>query len=274
MIQDCEKGTCIEENKRKECPYWAELFTCTFVILLDILVCKYYIDTQQVEWIFPIFSYGFAVLCICWWLFLSISRCIQSGIGGFYDIYWYCNIALLLTAVGIVLGSPTLIGQSMCLLLLPHITFWIDIFSYPCFKVCPINAFPYMFDKATPFLEKFTSIHHFWYFPGLIVVLWKQPLLSLWSYGISIILFGILNFLSYFMTPKEYIYEDGTTRYLNICVAHEYPEFARKIPPFKYTIGKSFWFMFFITVTCYIIPANLIAYLIIIGLQKCVNSFF
>ena len=63
MIQDCEKGTCIEENKRKECPYWAELFPCTFVILLDILVCKYYIDTQQVEWKFPIFSYGFAVLC-------------------------------------------------------------------------------------------------------------------------------------------------------------------------------------------------------------------
>lgn len=272
-MQDVENQSVTIEKQQKKCPYWAELVPCVFLILLDIYVCKYKIDIKFTEWRFPIFCYVFAGLCFGWWLLLIISRIVQSGVGGFYDMYWYCNVGLLITAIGVAFGIPSLIGQSMCLLLLPHMTFWIDVTSYPCFKVCPFNAYPYMFDKETPFMEKFTSYHHFWYFPGLILVLWKQPLLSLWSYGLSILLFAFLNIMALYMTPKVYVYKDGSTRYLNVCQAHEYPEFVKKIPPFKYTVGKNPLYMFFVTTTCYITPGNLISYFIIIGFQYLVKRY-
>ena len=256
------------------CPFWLESIPLIILVICDILVCRYWIDKTDTVWAFPIFSYCYGGLCFGWWLLITIYRTVCFGIGGFYDLYWFCNIALVLTAVGAVFQLPTLIGQSMCLLFFPHATFWIDFLLYPCAKRPILNTFPFMFDDSTTSFEKFTSYHHFWFFPGLIVVLWKQPVLSIWSYILSIILFVLLNIMGHYMTPVTWYYPDGTERYLNVCLGHEYPEFAKSIPPFKWTINRPFIFHCLTITIVYILPVNLVTYFIIIGLQKLVLISF
>ena len=274
-MSDLEKNleTTVKKNDIP-CPFWLETIPVVILTIADILVCKYWIDDPNTQWKYPTISYCYAALCFGWWLMLTLYRSICFGIGGYYDLYWFCNIALVLTTVGVVWRVPSLIGQSMCLLFVPHAAFWIDFLTYPCFKRPALNAYPFMFDDTTTPFEKVTSYHHFWFFPGLIVVLWKQPLLSIWSYVLSVLLFVILNIVSHYMTPVTWYYPDGSERYLNVCMSHDNPGFADSIPPFSWTVGKPFFYHCFTLTMAYVVPVNLISYFIIIGFQKLVLVLF
>ena len=268
IVEDVEQQKVRKEPVKKGCPYWMGLIPCTLLLVADVLACYFFVDRQKAEWYFPIFAYVYGGLCLGWWLFLTVYRIVTYGSCGFYDIYWFCNMGLLLTGIGCFLRLPTLLGQSMCLLFFPHSTFWLDCGLYPCFHKGITNTYSYMFDKAIPIFEKITSLHHVWYFPGILLVIWKQPLLSIWSYVFSILLFIALITKGYYLTPLEAPTKEGTMRYLNVCLAHEYPTFVRNIPPFKWTIGKPFFFHCLCITVSYIIPVNFITYLIIIGIQK------
>ena len=155
---------------------------------------------------------------------------------------------------------------------MPHATFWIDFLFYPCCKRCILGAYPYMFDKATPVSEKITSYHHFWYFPGLCILLIGCPPFSIASFVLSVVLFSIMIVLARWMTPLDYTNSDGSKRYLNICLAYEYPEFGRTLFPFKYAIGKGFTIYVLTLIFAYIVPVNFISYLLVYWLQWGVNA--
>ena len=272
MNNDVEQGVIEKKEEPKVCPWWAESMPITILLIIDVLVCKYYIDPQTITWRYPIYSYIFGSLCLVWFVYMITDRTIYGGIGGFYDAYWFCNIGLVLTALGVFFALPTLIGQSMCLLLMPHISFWIDFVCYPCLKRCVVGAFPFMFDESTAFHEKVTSYHHFWFFPGIVFLLLGQAPISLASFYLSALLFLLLIVLSRYMTPLEYVNPDGSRRYLNVCCAHEYPEFATHIQPFKWSIGKPFVVYVSVIFFFYVVPVNFISFILIVLIQKGINS--
>ena len=268
IVEDIEQQDKETKELQKRYPYWAGLIPCTILLVADVFVCSALIDRQWAVWSFPTFTYCYGGVCLGWWLFLTVYRIVANGTSGFYDIYWFCNMALLLTGIGCFLRCPTLIGQSMCLLFFPHATFWIDCGFYPCFHRGLLNTYSYMFEKDCPVFEKITSLHHIWYFPGLLFVIWKQPLLSIWSYVLSILLFVLLIVNGYYLTPLQIKNKKGVMRYLNVCLAHEYPTFVRNVPPFKWTIRKPFFFHCLCITVTYVIPINFLTYAIILGIQK------
>lgn len=268
MSDDIEKANSTQRTESKFHVWWAELFPLTIVLIADVLVCMYFVDTKRATWKYPTYSYVYGTCCILWYIFLVACRTYYAGVAGFYDAYWFCNIGMLLTGLGAFLSLPTLVGQAICLLLIPHILFWIDFIFYPCFKRCVVGVYPYMFDENEPMYEKVTSYHHFWFFPGMIFLLVGQPPITLMSLCLSVILFFFLMLLAHYLTPLDYPRRDGTSRYLNVCCAHEYPEIVRSIPPFKYAIGKSFALYIFINIIFYTIPFNFFSYLLAFIIQK------
>ena len=269
---DVESLQAQSNQEQKACPWWVESIPLIALVIADVLVCEYFIDKDRVQWRYPIYAKCFGALCLAWFVFLVATRVICSGLGCVYDAYWFCNICLILTGLGVFLSLPSLIGQSVCLLLMPHATFWIDFLFYPCCKRCVLGAYPYMFDKATPVSEKITSYHHFWYFPGLCILLIGCPPFSIASFVLSVVLFSIMIVLARWMTPLDYTNSDGSKRYLNICLAYEYPEFGRTLFPFKYAIGKGFTIYVLTLIFAYIVPVNFISYLLVYWLQRGVNA--
>ena len=47
MIQDIESDQKLLDDKRKECPFWAMLIPSVLLVVSDVLVCKYFIDTNH-----------------------------------------------------------------------------------------------------------------------------------------------------------------------------------------------------------------------------------
>ena len=263
----------LEAKTKVPCPYWLEMIPYALTFLLLTYISWKYIDVDRIEWRYPLFCYIFAACCIVQWCYLLWDRWYFYGPNVFYEIYWYCHMGLLLTAAAIYLHLPSLLGQSMCLTLFPHASFWIDLIIYPFFGRSVIGSAGWLVDKSYPLHEKMSSMHHFWYFPCIIFVMQGQKPISLVCYFLSIVQFVILNICSHYMTPVSYIDKNGNYRLLNICVAHECVDFLKPIPPFKWAIGKPYWFHLLIATVCYNFPVNYLAYFIIISVQRFMNSF-
>ena len=158
--KDLEKNTNKSEvGDDIPCPYWLELIPYCFTFVFLSYISYKYLDPVPVVWKFPIFAKVLACFCVIHWCFILGERWYYFGSAGFYEIYWYCNMAMLLTSVGIILGLPSLIGQCMCLTLFPHISFWVDILLTPCMKRSPIGSAGWMFEKSTPWHERVSSLH-------------------------------------------------------------------------------------------------------------------
>ena len=273
--KDLEKNDSIEdEDLRIPCPYWLMVFPYIVVYALLTLFSMKFVDTERAQWRFPIFSYIFAGVCFVHFFYILFERWYYFGVAGFYEIYWYCNCGLLMTTIGILLGLPSLIGQVMCLTLFPHLSFWIDSLMYPCFHRSVIGSAGWMFEKSTPWHERLSSLHHFWYFPCIFILFYGQPSLTFPSYYLSIIQFMLLNILSHYMTPKSMIDKTGTYRLLNICVSYVCPDFLTNIPPFKWAGGRPYICHLAIAVLFYNVPFNFIAFVIINSVQYLVGFLF
>ena len=156
------------------CPYWLEFIPYCFTFVFLSYISYKYLDPVPAVWKFPIFAKVLACFCIIHWCFILGERWYYFGSAGFYEIYWYCNMAMLLTSVGILFGLPSLIGQCMCLTLFPHLSFWVDVLLTPCMKRSPIGSAGWMFEKSTPWHERVSSLHHFWYFPCIFILFYKR----------------------------------------------------------------------------------------------------
>ena len=270
--KDLEKNTSkAEVGDDIPCPYWLELIPYCFTFVFLSYISYKYLDPVPAVWKFPIFAKVFACFCIIHWCFILGERWYSFGSAGFYEIYWYCNMAMLLTSVGIVFGLPSLIGQCMCLTLFPHISFWVDILLTPCMKRSPIGSAGWMFEKSTPWHERVSSLHHFWYFPCIFILFYKQDPIPISSYWMSLVQFVIMNFFSRLMSPKSCVDKSGKLRELNICVSWVCPDFIANIPPFKWSAGNPYIVHLLIATLFYNVPINFLAYAIIFGVQKLIN---
>ena len=263
----------IDDKTKVPCPYWLEMIPYFFTFLILSYISWRWIDVEKPAWRYPLFCSIFAACCILQWCYILWERWHFYGSNGFYEIYWYCHMGLLLTAVAIYLHLPSLLGQTMCLTLFPHVSFWVDLALYPCFGRSIIGSSGWLVDKSYPVHEKMSSMHHFWYYPCIIFVLQGQKTIPLVCYYLSIVQFVIMNFFSHFMTPNSYIDKNGKLRQLNICVSHECVDILKNIPPFKWGDGKPYIVFLLIATVCYNIPVNFLAWYAITCIQLLMNSF-
>lgn len=268
---DIEMNKDTKEKEEMPCPFWLPIFPYILIYSLLVFISWKYIDISPIQWRYPRFNYVFGVICLLQFIAIVYERYNCFGPAGFYESYWYCSCALPLTLIGFIFDLPSLIGECMCLMLFPHISFWIDSIIIIITKKSVIGSAGWIFKKETPWHEIFTTLHHFWYFPCIFICFYKQPRIPIQSYFLSILQFFLLNVVCHFMTPNKLQDKTGTLRELNICVSHEPPDFLKTIPPFKYGMTAPYWLFILIAVVCYNFPFNYIAYLIITGIQYLVN---
>ena len=271
-VNDVEKNQ--EESIEVDeipCPYWLEMIPYFFTFIFLSYISYRYLDPEPVVWRSPIFAKVFGAFCIFHWCYILFERWYFFGSAGFYEIYWYCNMAMLMTGVGIILGLPSLIGQCMCLTLFPHLSFWVDAILTPIMGRSLIGSAGWMFEKKTPWHERLSSMHHFWYFPCIFILFYGQKPIPFSSYWMSLVQFVIMNFFSRLMSPKSCIDKNGEVRLLNVCVAYVCPDFIANIPPFKWANGRPYLVHLLIATLFYNVPINFLAYLIIVGVQNLVN---
>ena len=94
--------------------------------------------------------------------------------------YWYlhgpanflhlCDIAIILTCVGIWLGSPLLVGSQAVNSLVVEALWCVNVAGYALFRTHLIRGTEYMFDPATPVWVRLISLYH---------VVW--PVLLVWA---------------------------------------------------------------------------------------------
>ena len=138
----------IDDKTKVPCPYWLEMIPYFFTFLILSYISWRWIDVEKPAWRYPLFCSIFAACCILQWCYILWERWHFYGSNGFYEIYWYCHMGLLLTAVAIYLHLPSLLGQTMCLTLFPHISFWVDLALYPCFGRSIIGSSGWLVDKS------------------------------------------------------------------------------------------------------------------------------
>lgn len=275
MLADEDKD--IEENKEVNipdvapCPFWMPIFPYLLAYGLLIFISWKYIDTKPVQWRFPVFNYVFGAICTVQFICIVYERYHYFGNAGFYETYWYCSCALPITLIGFIFDLPSLIGECMCLMLFPHVSFWVDSIIILITKKSLTGSAGWIFEKGTPWHEIFTTLHHFWYFPCIFICLYGQPVMPIQSYYLSILQFILLNIICHYMTPNTLNDKNGVFRPLNICVSHEPPDFLKTMPPFKYGIKAPYALFLLIAVVCYNVPINYVAYLILAGVQLLVN---
>ena len=94
--------------------------------------------------------------------------------------YWYlhgpgnflhlCDVAIILTCVGIWLGSPLLLGSQAVNSLVVETLWCVNVAGYALFRTHLIRGTEYMFDPATPLWVRLISLYH---------VVW--PVLLVWA---------------------------------------------------------------------------------------------
>lgn len=269
--RDVEMNKEAKVPDKPPCPFWLPVFPYIVVYSFLVYISWKFIDLKPTQWRFPTFNYIFGILCTLQFIAIVYERYHFYGPAGFYESYWYCSCALPLTLVGFILDLPSLIGECMCLMLFPHISFWVDSILILIFKKSVLGSAGWIFEKDTPWHEIFTTLHHFWYFPCIMICFAGQPVIPIESYFLSILQFILLNIICHFMTPNALIDKTGAYRLLNICVSHEPPDFLKKIPPFKWGIRAPYFFFILIAIVCYNVPFNYVAYIIIAAVQMLVN---
>eukprot|EP00920_Eleutheroschizon_duboscqi_P005642 GHVT01013204.1.p1 GENE.GHVT01013204.1~~GHVT01013204.1.p1 ORF type:complete len:392 (-),score=53.45 GHVT01013204.1:1098-2273(-) len=102
---------------------------------------------------------------ILYWLALVLSRAIHTGPWMLYEACWACNAALLLSAVGLWLGQPLLVGVAACVVVLDQMLWYVDVTGYLFLGRFYVGVARYISWPQTPLMKKIFSTHHIWFLP-------------------------------------------------------------------------------------------------------------
>jgi hypothetical protein len=170
-------------------------------------------DNDSTRFLLRHASIGF----LAYWIAVASFRCYTKGfLLGAIDMIWACNVALLLAVVATFLRSNRLINLTVGLVALTHLTWMIDVVAYAALRTMPLGRAKYMLWPDSTWLDNFSSMHHGWFVPCLLYLLYRNKgtlhLSTLADTFLASLVIGAVSLL----VPKTV---NGV--YLNINLAHE-----------------------------------------------------
>jgi calcium/calmodulin-dependent protein kinase I len=144
-------------------------------------------------------AYGLAILlylCI-----LHSSRCLTLGWHYLGEILWGCNIALLLSGVGIATNRPMMVGTAVCVVAVDQLCWYIDVLGYVATRKFPVGVAKYMTAPTTTWVHAITGTHHLWFIPVALLWLASHGGIPPGSYWGSVATTSVIATLARMFTP-------------------------------------------------------------------------
>lgn len=134
-----------------------------------------------------------------------------------YEMFWQCNVSLVLAAIGSLLGKREIVGAAVASIALDQSMWWVDLTTYLVAGKFSIGVAKYLTWKETTWTKALTSTHHLWFIPLCIYLNNGLP----WeSFPISVGLVALMAILTRMIVPFEIPYQ-GKLRYMNINCTYE-----------------------------------------------------
>eukprot|EP01084_Bolivina_argentea_P206922 353153_1 len=131
-----------------------------FAIACLIIDKKYYNNFRM----FKLSKLGWFLLSYLIGIFLIRIK-VSKTTSVCFELLWGCNLGLLFSAIGCILGRPLLIGISIGLVGLDQTIWYMDICSFLLRRKYLIGAAGYLSNPEQTFLRSITSLHHLWFLP-------------------------------------------------------------------------------------------------------------
>jgi hypothetical protein len=161
------------------------------------------------------------------WLFLYtlilfLSRFLQDSNPyleqiSVYDMFWQCNVALVLATIGSALGKHDIVGAAVASIALDQSMWWVDIFTYFTVGKFGIGVAKYITWPETTWTKIFTGTHHLWFIP---VAAYLNDGLPWGSLKLSVIAVAFMSVFTRLVIPFQIPYQ-GKLRYMNINCTYE-----------------------------------------------------
>jgi len=153
-------------------------------------------------------------------LFISrfiAERNIYLGQLTVYDMFWQCNVSLVLASLGALLGKNEIVTAAVVSVSLDQTLWWVDIFTYVVTKKFRVGVAKYLIWPGTSWIKIVTSSHHLWFIPTCAYL---NDGLSYSSIPLSIVIVAFMGAFSRICIPFEIEHEDSL-RYMNINCSYE-----------------------------------------------------
>ena len=105
--------------------------------------------------------------------FMAVLVPVYSYRWGPTNFLWFCDVALVVTLIGIWRESPRLIGMQAVAIVLPQMLWIVDFLGRIVAGTHVIGITEYMFDPANDLFARFLSLFHFWLPLLLIYLVWR-----------------------------------------------------------------------------------------------------
>lgn len=148
-------------------------------------------------------------------------RVYLRGLAGLYDILWACNACMLLTGVGMIWGSRRLVAACLLTIFLDHVVWATEVVLMLTAGYSPGGPAAYLVWPETTAVELVTTVHHVFYVPLTLFVLYRSEGIGWRDFAHSVGMCFLLSAAGRYLAPLSVALPNGQDYYLNINMGHE-----------------------------------------------------
>jgi len=168
-------------------------------------------------------NFLWASFFLVYYLILFFARFADSGTHIIYDMLWGCNIALMLTVVGLFTGRPILVGAACSIVAIDQMCWYLDVGVWLATGKFPIGVAKFIAWPNTSMVKKATTTHHLWFMPLCLYTLGGYGGVRPNSWLLSCFFTTWISIYCRLFTPMEvHDHKTNGTLYLNVNNCHEF----------------------------------------------------
>ena len=134
-----------------------------------------------------------------------------------YEMFWQCNVALVIAAIGSLIGNKEIVGAAVASIALDQSMWWVDLATYLTSGKFQIGVAKYLLWPETSWIKACTSTHHLWFIPLCIYLNEGLPWTSI---KLSLAVVAYCSIYARMVIPFEIPFK-GKMRYMNINCTYE-----------------------------------------------------
>ncbi|CAG9315697.1 unnamed protein product [Blepharisma stoltei] len=146
-----------------------------------------------------------------------ISRWRQDKQIAIYDMFWQCNVSLIITALSSILGRIDIMCAGAAAVALDQTLYWLDAISFLLTGKFKLGVARYLTWKETTWTKVLTATHHLWFIPLTLLAAEEMP----WrSFPMSVWMVILVTNMSRLCIPFEIPFKTQM-KYMNVNCVHE-----------------------------------------------------